>query len=138
MTSITKEIMVAAATADVWDALADFGALHHRVVPGFVVECKLDGNDREVTFASGAVATERLVTLDHDRRRIVYAVVESQLDFSHHQASVDVVEGAGGEGCSIVWTSDFLPGAPRPIVDALMTQGAEVMRQNFSGVAANL
>jgi hypothetical protein len=39
----------------VWDAVRDFGALHHRLVPGFVVEARLEGDDRVVTFFNGAV-----------------------------------------------------------------------------------
>src|SRR5580704_9733397 len=106
MGSITKEINVRATGADVWDALRDYGAVHRRVVPGFVVEAVMDGDDRIITFASGAVARERLVTLDDERRRVVYSAVETQLGFTHHQATVEVFEAAGGEGCRIVWTSD--------------------------------
>jgi hypothetical protein len=136
MGSITKEINVSATGADVWDALRDYGAVHQRVVPGFVVDAVMDGADRIVTFASGAVARERLVTLDDERRRVVYSAVETQLGFTHHQATVEVFEEPGGEGCRIVWTSDFLPSGPGPIVDALMAQGAAVMEETFAAVGA--
>jgi hypothetical protein len=52
MASITKIIEVGASAADVWDALRDFGAVHLRVLPGFVVECETQGNERVVTFSS--------------------------------------------------------------------------------------
>lgn len=131
MGSITKHIKVTASADDVWAAVRDFGALHERVVPGFVVDCVVDGDDRTITFAVGAVARERLVTLDDERRRLVYSVVESQLGFTHHQGSVDVVEEPTGERCRIVWTSDFLPAEHGPIVDALMTEGAAAMERTF-------
>jgi hypothetical protein len=35
-----------------WDAIRDFGAVHERLVPGFVVDCRLDGDARIVTFFS--------------------------------------------------------------------------------------
>ena len=41
--------------------MRDFGALHERLVPGFVVDCRLDGDGgRLVTFFNGAVAREVL------------------------------------------------------------------------------
>jgi hypothetical protein len=138
MGSIAKEMHVTATGADVWDAVRDFGAVHERVVPGFVVDSVTDGDDRIVTFANGAVVRERLVTIDDKRRRLVYAVVESQLGFTHHQATVEVLEEAGRKGCYIIWTTDFLPSGPGPIVDVLMTEGATVMEATFAllGTAA--
>jgi len=135
MGSITKEMHVTATGADVWGAVRDFGAVHERVVPGFVVDTVMEGDDRIVTFASGAVARERLVTIDDERRRIVYSVVESQLGFTHHQGTVEVLEEARRAGCYIIWTSDFLPAGPGPIVEALMAEGAAVMEETFAAVS---
>ena len=36
MATICKEILIDAPPEHVWDALRDFGALHERLVPGFV------------------------------------------------------------------------------------------------------
>ena len=41
--TIYKEILIDAPAEEVWDALRDFGALHERLVPGFVVD---DGRAR--------------------------------------------------------------------------------------------
>ena len=41
MASIRREITVRATADQVWDVLADLGALHTRLVPGFVVDTKL-------------------------------------------------------------------------------------------------
>jgi Polyketide cyclase / dehydrase and lipid transport len=132
MGSIIKTIDVRTGTREVWDALRDFGALHQRLVPGFVVDARLDGRDRVVTFASGAVATERLVSADPERRRLVYAVVDGGLPFDHHQSSVEVVESdRAEEGCRIVWTTDLLPDRLDPVVDSLMHEGAAAMLSAF-------
>ena len=53
MATITKDVLIDANPADVWDALADFGALHQRLVPGFVIACQFDGEARTITFANG-------------------------------------------------------------------------------------
>ena len=48
MASIHKEISLDARPEEVWDAVADFGAVHTRLVPGFVRDAQLDGAARIV------------------------------------------------------------------------------------------
>jgi hypothetical protein len=87
MASVMREIAIDAAPDDVWDALRDFGAVHERLAPGFVVATELDADEtRVVTFFSGAVARERLVGVDEATRRLVYSVVEGPLGSIHHNA----------------------------------------------------
>jgi carbon monoxide dehydrogenase subunit G len=128
MASIRNEIPVAAPPGQVWDALRDFGAVHTRVVPGFVVECRLDGETREVTFASGLVARESLVDADDQRRRLAYAIVGGRP--SHYHASVEVLERSGG-GSTIVWIIDLLPNEMAPAVSALAAGGVAAMQRAF-------
>ena len=42
MASIRKEIPLDARAEDVWAAVRDIGALHTRLVPGFVTDTKLE------------------------------------------------------------------------------------------------
>jgi Polyketide cyclase / dehydrase and lipid transport len=132
MGTITKYIDVHTDAPEVWDAIRDFGAPHERLVPGFVVAAETEGAHRRITFASGAAATERPVAVDDDHRRLVYAVVESQIPFTHHQSSVEVVVLPGSTGCRIAWTTDFLPDDLDGMVDGLMTAGAAAMDGNFN------
>src|SRR5258708_31955975 len=78
MASIHNGIIIDAHPDQVWDALRDFGALHTRLVPGFVLDTKLDGDARIVTFSNGTVAREVLVDCDDARRRLVYATVSER------------------------------------------------------------
>ncbi len=71
MASVTKEIMTKARPEDAWAAIADVGALHTRLVPGFVVATRLEPGARVVTFANGAIAREPIVTIDAAARRLV-------------------------------------------------------------------
>jgi hypothetical protein len=119
------DIPIGADPETVWEALCDFGNVHERVAAGFVTHSRLDDGDRIVTFENGAVARERLVDLDDERRRIVYSVIDSALGLTHHQASVEVVDAAhDGGGCRFLWTTDLLPDTARPVVEAMMQQGA--------------
>ena len=56
MATIHKEIEIERNKEFVWDAIRDVGAIHKRLVPGFVVDCRLEGDSRIVTFANGMVA----------------------------------------------------------------------------------
>lgn len=134
MASIRKVLALATPPEEVWDALADFAAVHERVAPGFVTDSRTEGNDRVVTFASGAVARERLVSADARDRRLVYTVVRGGLPFTHHQASVEVLDAPdGATGCRLVWTTDVLPDGVAPVVDRLMDQGATAIARRLGG-----
>jgi len=132
MGSICREIRVPRSAPEVWEAIRDYGAVHRRVAPGFVIDSQLDGRDRVITFESGAVARERLVALDDNRLRLVYKVLEGRLSFEHHQGSVEVIGGPEGPGCRIVWTTDFLPEDLRAPLEGLMNEGAAAIASAFS------
>jgi hypothetical protein len=68
MASIRKERTIEATPEAVWDALSDWGAIHERLVPGFVVDARLDGEDRIVTFFNGALRLDRRPVAGRDRR----------------------------------------------------------------------
>ena len=129
MATIRKDINVPADATTAWDAVRDFGGLHHRLVPGFVIDTRVEGGDRVVTFASGVEATERLVALDDDRRRLVYAVVDSPLGAAHQQASVEVLDDPATGGSRVVWTMDLLPDELAPFVDGMMDQGTQAIER---------
>ena len=52
--SIRKEVRIDAHPKDAWAALRDWDAVHQRLVPGFVVDARLEGEDRSVTFSNGS------------------------------------------------------------------------------------
>ena len=104
MATIRKEIQIDVPPEKVWDALRDFGALHERLVPGFVTDCRMDGKDRIVTFASGAVVREVLIDLDDDARRLAWSIVDGP--YQHHNGVAQVF--AEGEGSRFVWTTDLI------------------------------
>jgi len=133
MASIHKHIPLDARPDDVWAALRDYGAVHQRVAPGFVTDCKLSADSRIVTFANGNVAQELLVTMDDARMRLVYAVVSPRV--KQHSASIQIF--ADGEaGCRMVWIADVLPNEIAPYIDGQMDLGAAAMQKQFRRDAA--
>src|SRR5450432_1968466 len=126
MASIHKDIPIDADPADVWAAVRDFGNPHRRLVPGFVLDARLDGEARIVTFANGNVARELLVDCDEDRRRLVYAVVSERV--KQHSASIQIV--ADGEArCRMIWIADLLPNDIAPYVSSQMDLGCAAMQR---------
>jgi hypothetical protein len=106
MASIRKEIFVEAPPEKAWAALRDWGAIHERLVPGFVTDCRLDGDDRIVSFASGAVFREVLIDLDDQGQRLVWSIVDGP--YRHHNGAAQVL-AEGGNGTRFVWVTDLLP-----------------------------
>lgn len=130
MASIRNEIPLQASAAEAWDAIRDFGAVHRRVAPGFVTDCRLEGDARVVTFANGMVARELLVDCDDKSRRLAYAIVGGRT--THYSASVQVLEDDEGNG-KIVWIIDLLPNEMAGPVGAMAAQGAAAMKKTFGG-----
>ncbi len=126
--SVRREIVVERSPEYVWEAVRDFGALHRRLVPGFVTAVQLDGTTRTVTFANGTQAREVLVDSDDQARRLVYAVVGGRL--TAHSASVQVL--AEGKGTRIVWIADFLPNELQPYIAGQMDEAVKAMKKALS------
>jgi hypothetical protein len=133
MASIYKDIPIDAAPDHVWAAVRDFGAVHKRLVPGFVLDARLDGDARIVTFANGTVARERLVDCNEARRRLVYAVISERV--TQHSASVQVLAD-GNTGSRVIWIVDVLPNEIAPYIDGQMDQAALVMQKALGRNAA--
>src|SRR6202051_883002 len=106
MASIHREISIDAPPEHVGRAARDVGALHTRLVPGFVIDTKLEEGARVVTFGNGLVARELIVDIDDEARRLAWAVVGGRL--THHNASLQVFAD-GATGSRAVWIADLLP-----------------------------
>ena len=128
MATLRREVPVAAGPASVWQKLRDFGAVHIKVAPGFLTDLKMDKGDRVLTFFNGMVARERLVTLDDEHCRLVYAVVDGRP--SHYNAAVQVFPE--GDGSRVIWTIDLLPNELAPAIGGMMDEAVKVMRKRLA------
>jgi carbon monoxide dehydrogenase subunit G len=125
MASIRKEILIEAHPETVWDAVRDVGAVHKRLAPGFVVDTKMDGDARIVTFGNGMVARELIVDIGEEARRLAWSVVGGR--FTHHNASLQVF--ADGEARSrVVWIADLLPNDLAGAIAGMIEQGMATMK----------
>jgi hypothetical protein len=130
MASIHKELVVEAPPAAVWAAFRDVGNIQTRLAREFVVNTRLDGDSRLVTFANGVTVRERIVDVDDDARRLSYAVVDSP-PITFHHASFQVFP-EGSDRSRIVWIADLLPNEAAPTIEGMMEQGCRAMARTLS------
>ena len=125
MAAIHVEMPIRAPASQVWEALAATGDAH-LAFAGVLTACRLEREDvRVATFANGQVIKERIVSVEPQRMRVAYGVIESQ--FVHHSASMQVVARAANE-CVFIWIADVLPHAAAAMIKPLMEQGAQALR----------
>ena len=131
MATHREEIFTAASPESVWDAVRDVGALHTRLVPGFVVDTKLEGGARVVTFGNGFVVREPIVSIDEEQRRLVWSSEGGAA--KHYNAALQVFGNEGGS--RVVWIADFLPDEIAPRIVGAMQAGAQAMSKALARLA---
>ncbi|KQX44704.1 MULTISPECIES: SRPBCC family protein [unclassified Paenibacillus] len=127
MPTIYKEILIDASPEQVWDAVSDVGAVHHRLVPGYTEGTLMDGHERTLILPNGGMVREFIVSVDEKERRMAYAVQEGRMPLLHHHASFQVFPH-GERGAKLVWITDFLPEHLTAEIQARVNRGAEVMK----------
>jgi hypothetical protein len=128
MTTLRQDIDLDVTPDEAWNALKDFGALHERLVKGFVTKCESDGHERVITFANGVTVREVLLGADDEHRRLAYAIVDG---FTHYQGTAQIVPR--GERSRFVWHVDLLPAERAADVAEMMAQGAAAIRRTLTG-----
>ncbi|MFC4070040.1 SRPBCC family protein [Actinoplanes subglobosus] len=128
MATVRVETVLSVPDHAVWEAVADVGAVHERLLPGRVAAVRMDGDTRVLTMPDGWEVRELIVAVDHDQRRLAYAVVEGQrLPLTYHHASFQVFPEPGGS--RLVWTTDVLPHPMAAAVEARVSRGIEEIKQ---------
>jgi hypothetical protein len=127
MATLHKEIFIELAHELVWDAIRDIGALHTRLVPGFVVDTKLEPGARVVHFGNGMVVKEPILSLDEERRRLAWTAEGGSL--RHYNAVMEVRRE--GDGARVLWTSDLLPDAAAETLGRMQDEGLATMKRTL-------
>jgi hypothetical protein len=128
--SIHHEISLELSAENVWAALRQAGRVHE-LFAGVLIDGRLEGNIRTVTFADGLTVRERIIDVDDARRRIVYSAFEGT-PMTHHNASMQIIED-GDHRCRFVWIADFLPDDFAETMMPLVEQGTKTLKSNIEG-----
>lgn len=132
MATLHNAVFIAATPEKVWDAVRDLGALHTRLVPGFVIDTKLEGDAaRVVTFGNGLVAREEIISLDDARRRLAWNAHGGKT--THYNAVLEVVPEA--DGTRVRWTTDLLPHEMAAPVQGMQEQALAIMQKTLEAVS---
>ena len=133
MASIIREAVIGIPAARCWAAVRAFDALHERLARGFVTGLIMTGDrERQVTFFTGAVATELLIGVDEPSMRLAYTVTDGPLGATHYNAAVQVTPLQAGT-CTFVWAVDVLPDELGPRVGELMDAGLTAITAALEG-----
>ena len=127
MATLHNSVLIEASPDAIWDAARDVGALHSRLVPGFVVKTELDGDARIVTFGNGMVAREPIISVDDERRRLAWSAEGGRT--THYNAVLQVF--AQGSGSRVEWTTDLLPNEMASPIQAIQEQALAIMKRTF-------
>ncbi|MDV5146782.1 SRPBCC family protein [Streptomyces sp. SBC-4] len=130
MAHIHKEFLIDNSPENVWEALREVGAVHQRLVPGFVTDTRMEADTRIVTFANGVVVHELIVDIDEAARRVAYAVVGGSMEPKHHHASMQVLAATEGHS-RFVWTIDVTPDELAVPISEMAEQGARIIRETL-------
>ena len=127
--SARREVVIAVDVAAAW-AVVGRPELLHLWFPD-VVDCRVDGDQRTITLASGLTMVERILTNDPIQHRFQYRVEGGM--FAEHLATLDVL-GLTDRSCLVTYASDADP-APLAVVLGGATQRAlaELRRQLEAG-----
>jgi uncharacterized protein YndB with AHSA1/START domain len=132
MATVRREAVIDASPDAVWDAVRDWGALHERLVPGFATDARVEGRTRIVTFFTGMVLEERIVTVDDAERRLAWSIVNGP--YEHHNASAQVLSEKDGRS-RFVWTADLLPDEAEERTGEMMERGTQVVKETLEAAA---
>ena len=134
MATIRKEIRIDRSKEFVWDAIRDVGAIHRRLVPGFVVDCQLEGDWRTVSFVNGLVVRELIVSVDDKTFRHSWSARGGTL--THHNASVQVF-AEGDHQSRVIWIADLMPNEAADAMSEMIGQALKTMKHTLESSAAD-
>jgi hypothetical protein len=135
MATVHVDAVINLPAHQVWDAVADVGAVHRRLLPGRVADVRIEGDTRVLTMPDGSQVRELIVSVDHALRRMAYAVIDGQrLPLTYHHATFQVVDE--GDRSRLIWLTDVLPHTMAAAVHARVERAIVEIRQTLESGGA--
>jgi hypothetical protein len=128
MASIRQQIDLHVRSDQAWAALRQVANAHRLFAP-VLVDAKVHGDMRTVTFANGLVARERIVDVNDDMRRVAYSATDVP-GMTYHHASMQVLDAGPGR-TEFIWITDFLPAEMAEKIAPLIEQGTRALKSNL-------
>jgi hypothetical protein len=128
--SVRREVVIAAGADDAW-RLVGRPELLHTWFPG-IVDCRVEGDRRTVTLATGLTFDETILTNDPLQRRFQYRISGGL--FAEHLASLDVV-ALGEHRCLVTYATDADPATMAIVLGGAMGGALDELRRQLEGAA---
>ena len=129
MATIYKETPIDAPVERLWEALSDVGNVDRLF--SYLEGTEMDGPYRSCRMSGGGRLRELIISVDPDRRRVAYSVVEEPFGFEHHSASWRAV--SDGAQTLFVWETDVMPDAVVEALEPLIDQSIDDIRDAVEG-----
>ncbi len=126
MATVHRTLELSSAPDEAWAKIADVGAVN-QILP-FLGEVTVQG-DRRTCSLGEATLDELIVSIDPDRRRLVYAIVGGPFEFTHHSASMQITPR--GNGCVLDWNHDFKPDDREPMLLEALEPAVAALRETI-------
>jgi len=127
MPTIYLEHHVDAPAATVWQQISDIRSPERLTNMIHAVEV-IEECERACATDHGKIV-ERIISVDHDRRRVAYTATQSPFPINHHNAALTVTEEP--DGSRLTWITDI---EPAEVADALQP----VLAAEFDVIVARL
>lgn len=117
MTTVTREVVLATAPADLWQQVGDFASIHvwHPAIVSTEIvkgENNVVGAHRKVTLGDGAAVVEELAERDDAGMTLSYTIVDAPLPVADYRSTITVV--SEGDGSKMSWSGTFKPVGDTP------------------------
>jgi hypothetical protein len=124
--TVRREVVVGVGADAAWRVVGRPDVIHHWF-PG-IVDCRVDGDSRTVTLATGLTLDETILTNDPLQRRFQYRVTGGL--FTEHLASLDVIP-LTDDSCVVTYASDAAPAAMAVVLGGATGGALEELRRQL-------
>ncbi len=128
MATIHREFEIEATADAAWAALRDVGRVNELIT--FLGDVTVVGDHRTCQLGDHGTLDELIVSVDDERRRFAYSILDSPFNLQHHNASMQVIPN-GESGARFVWTTDVKPDDVVPVLSEAIDGAIESFKQTL-------
>ena len=129
MATLTREFILDVPPDTVWSRISDVGAVNQLI--DFIGEVTVEGDHRSCSMGDHGTLDELIVSVDADRKRLVYAITQSPFQFEHHSASMQAAAD-GDDRTRFLWTTDFKPDSVAPALEEAIDMAVDSIKRTLS------
>lgn len=114
---------------DVWKVVADWGTVSDWFP--MILESSVENGIRHCTFPNDGEVEEEIVTVDADRRRFQYRVIDGNLGIEDHLGTIDVLEDDGGS--LVIYSIQLDPDSLAEAFDGAVGDAVSTLKEQLEG-----